>query len=69
MKWKKIAKEHDKTIAQVAINWLITTKEDNVIPIPGMRKVSQVQNNVGATNWMLTDEERNRINKIEEETR
>ncbi len=64
-----IAKEHGKTIAQVAINWLVTTPDINVFPIPGMRKVSQAEDNFGAVSWRLTEQERSRINLAEEHCR
>ncbi len=65
----KIAKEHHKTIAQVSINWLLTNPNVDVIPIPGMRNVKQVKDNVGAIDWELSKEEREIINNIEEKTR
>ncbi len=65
----KIAQEHNKTIAQVSINWLLTNPNVDVIPIPGMRNVKQVKDNVGAIDWELSKEEREIINNIEEKTR
>jgi len=64
-----IAKTHNKTLAQVAINWLITTNEVNVIPIPGVRNVRQINDNIGALDWHLTQDERTIINKAEIESR
>ncbi len=61
-----IAKEHDKTIAQVSLNWLLSNPDVDVIPIPGMRNPKQVESNIGAIDWDLTSEERKRINTIEE---
>lgn len=65
----KIAKKHNKTIAQISINWLLTNPEIDVIPIPGMRNVKQVEDNIGAIDWELSSEERNIINTIEKNTR
>lgn len=65
----EVATVHDKTIAQVAINWLLTNEEVCVIPIPGMKNVKQVSDNVGALGWAMTKEERARINKAESESR
>ncbi len=65
----KIAQKHNKTIAQVSINWLLTNPNVDVIPIPGMRNVKQVKDNVGAIDWELSKEEREIINNIEEKTR
>ncbi len=64
-----IADAHGKTIAQVAINWLVTTPEVHVFPIPGMRRVSQAKDNFGAVTWRLTEDERAKINQAEEKTR
>jgi aryl-alcohol dehydrogenase-like predicted oxidoreductase len=61
----EIAKTHNKTLAQVAINWLLTTEEVCVIPIPGVRNLRQANDNMGALGWSLTKEERAFINKAE----
>ena len=66
---ESIAAAHGKTIAQVAINWLITQERVRVIPIPGVRSVKQANDNAGALGWALTKEERETINHIEEITR
>ncbi len=64
-----IAKEHDKSIAQVSLNWLLTNPDVDVIPIPGMRSSKQAESNIGAIDFELSSEERKRINTIEEMTR
>ena len=64
----EIAGEHNKTLAEVAINWLITTEDVFVIPIPGMRNIQHVNSNLGTLGWRLTKEERDRINKAETES-
>ncbi len=61
----EIAKAHNKTLAQVAINWLISTEEICVIPIPGIRNIRQINDNMGALGWHITKEERALINKTE----
>lgn len=66
---EKIATAHEKTIAQVAINWLVTQEEVKVIPIPGVRSVKQAEDNAGALGWTMTREERMMINQVEENTR
>ncbi len=52
---QKLAIAHDRTPAQVALNWLIA--QGNVIPIPGAKTASQARQNVGALGWSLTPEE------------
>jgi len=61
---EEIAEAHGKTMAQVAINWLLTNDDITVIPIPGMKNAKQVRGNLGALEWRLTREERSRINSI-----
>ena len=64
-----IANVHGKTIAQVALNWLVTQERVKVVPIPGVRSVKQANDNAGALGWRLTEDERDAINHIEEITR
>lgn len=66
---EEIAKEHNKTIAQVSINWLMAQTRVNIVPIPGMRTIRQVIDNSSAMDWTLTEDEIIQINKIEERTR
>lgn len=65
---EEIARTHEKTIAQVALNWLLTTDE-HVIPIPGAKNAKQASENAGALGWRLTDEEHARISQTEIATR
>jgi aryl-alcohol dehydrogenase-like predicted oxidoreductase len=51
-----IAHAREKTIAQVALNWLLT-RDPHVIPIPGAKNARQAQENAGAVGWQLTDGE------------
>lgn len=51
----EIGAKHDKTPAQVALNWLIA--QGNVIPIPGAKTASQAKQNAGAIGWSLDPEE------------
>jgi pyridoxine 4-dehydrogenase len=49
-----IAKSRGKTIAQVALNYIICK---GAIPIPGARNKAQLEDNIGAMGWRLTDTE------------
>ena len=51
-----IARAHDKSIAQVALNWLLS-KDERIIPIPGAKNARQAAENAGAIGWRLTSEE------------
>jgi aryl-alcohol dehydrogenase-like predicted oxidoreductase len=58
----EIANAHGKSLAQVAINWLLSTEDICIVPIPGMKNIQQVNDNIGALGWKITKEERNQIN-------
>lgn len=49
-----IAENRGKTIAQVALNYVISK---GAIPIPGCRTISQLQDNLGAMGWRLSETE------------
>jgi len=49
-----IAKKRGKTIAQVALNYIICK---GAIPIPGARNKAQLEDNIGAMGWSLTGTE------------
>ena len=50
-----IAAAHDKTSAQVALNWLISQR--NVVAIPGTKTPAHVADSAGAVGWRLTETE------------
>jgi aryl-alcohol dehydrogenase-like predicted oxidoreductase len=52
---EKIGAVHQRTIAQVALNWLIV--QGNVIPIPGAKNAEQARQNAGALGWKLSTTE------------
>jgi aryl-alcohol dehydrogenase-like predicted oxidoreductase len=56
----EVAHAHDKTLAQVALNWLLKT-DVHIIPIPGAKTLRQAQENAGALGWSLNDVEYARI--------
>jgi pyridoxine 4-dehydrogenase len=51
---ERIAKTREKTIAQVALNYIICK---GAIPIPGARNTAQLEDNIGAMGWRLTNTE------------
>jgi len=51
---KEIGDAHEKTPAQVALNWLIRKQ---VVAIPGAKRPVDVEDNAGATGWQLTQTE------------
>jgi len=59
---REIADERGKTMAQVALNWVLSHPEITVA-IAGCDKVDQVDENLGALGWELSDLELARLNK------
>jgi aryl-alcohol dehydrogenase-like predicted oxidoreductase len=51
-----VAEQADKPPAQVAINWLLT-RPAVTAPIIGARTIEQLENNLGASGWTLSDEQ------------
>lgn len=56
-----IAAEKNATPAQIALGWLLAQKPF-IVPIPGTSKLHRLQENIGAVNISLTDDELNKIN-------
>ncbi len=56
------AHAHDKTMGQVALNWLLA-KDECIIPIPGAKNARQARENAGTLGWRLTQEEHERISQ------
>jgi len=57
----EIAEARSKTVAQVALNYIICK---GAIPIPGANTLAQVQDNMGAMGWRMS---KNEITRLEEE--
>jgi aryl-alcohol dehydrogenase-like predicted oxidoreductase len=51
----EIGAKHDRTPAQVALNWLVA--QGDVIPIPGAKNAKQAEQNAKAIGWRLAPEE------------
>ncbi|MFC4541994.1 aldo/keto reductase [Halosolutus amylolyticus] len=58
---RTIADELDATPAQVALRWLIEQPEFTCVPIVGARTVEQLEENVGAIDVSLSDDQFDRI--------
>jgi len=54
-----IAQAHNKTAAQVALNWLIGRQ--NVVAIPGTKTARHVESSAGAVGWRLTENEKQQL--------
>ena len=57
---EEIAKEKGATTAQLALAWLLAEGED-VIPIPGTKQISRLEENLGALSLSLSAADKERI--------
>jgi aryl-alcohol dehydrogenase-like predicted oxidoreductase len=57
---KAIATEKGVTASQLALAWLLAQGED-IVPIPGTKRRTYLEENVAATEVTLTEEELNRL--------
>jgi aryl-alcohol dehydrogenase-like predicted oxidoreductase len=60
---KKIAQKHDKTLAQLAINWLLHQKGVTTA-IVGVKNPNQVEQNIGAVGWEIPENDLKEISDI-----
>jgi len=60
-----IARAHDATISQVALNWLMA-RDHHVIPIPGATKAQHARDNLKALGWRLSEAEFEAIDQASE---
>ena len=63
---KALAIENNASSAQIALAWLLAQKPF-IAPIPGTTKIHRLEENVGAVNVTLSEEELSRINLALEE--
>lgn len=59
---RAIAQTHNKTPAQVALNWLICV--GNVVPIPGAKNAHQASQNARALGWSMTADEHEQLARV-----
>ncbi len=59
---RKIAADKNATPAQIALAWVLAQKTW-IVPIPGTTKMARLNENLGATDIELTDEELKNLNK------
>jgi aryl-alcohol dehydrogenase-like predicted oxidoreductase len=58
---QEIAQAHGKTVAQVALNWVICK---GALPIPGAKTARQAEDNAGGAGWRMSDEEVAKLDEI-----
>lgn len=59
---RQLGEKYGKTIAQVALNWLVA--QGNVIPIPGAKNARQAIENAGALSWRLEADEVAQLERV-----
>jgi aryl-alcohol dehydrogenase-like predicted oxidoreductase len=64
---RSVADEEDATPAQVSLRWLMDQSEFTCVPIAGARTVDQLEENVGAVEVDLSDDQFDRITAAYEE--
>ncbi|MCG3221088.1 MAG: aldo/keto reductase [Candidatus Heimdallarchaeota archaeon] len=57
-----LAEKYEANLAQIALNWII--KKDRIIPIPGAKSSKQVESNINATKFSLTNKEINELSDL-----
>ncbi|KAF9233635.1 NADP-dependent oxidoreductase domain-containing protein [Melanogaster broomeanus] len=63
---ENVGKEYNATAGQVALAWLLAQGED-VIPIPGTKKIKYLEENLGAATITLSPETVQHVRKVAEE--
>ena len=63
-----VAKEHGKSPAEVALRWVLQ-RPGITGPIIGARNMTQLEDNLGTTNWKLSDDAMERLTKASERPR
>jgi aryl-alcohol dehydrogenase-like predicted oxidoreductase len=60
---EEIAKEKGCTTAQLALAWVLTQGRD-IVPIPGTKRRKYLEENMGALNVQLTEEDLRRLDEV-----
>ena len=58
-----VAEAHGALPAQVALAWVLAQGSD-IVPIPGTKRVEYLEQNVGALDIALTDDELSRLDRL-----
>jgi aryl-alcohol dehydrogenase-like predicted oxidoreductase len=60
---KAIAKKLGKNLPHLALNWVVSQSTVSV-SLVGARRAAEVEDNIGAVGWKLTDDVRTEINRV-----
>lgn len=58
-----LAKSKDATVSQLALAWLLA-QGDDIVPIPGTRRIERLEENVGAASLVLSADDLARISEV-----
>ena len=62
---RSIAKEQDRSVAQVSLRWLMQ-RPGVTVPIIGVSKMHHLKDNLGAADFVLSDEQMAALNQVSE---
>lgn len=60
---RAIAEHHDASMAQVAIAWVLS-RGDDVVPIPGTKKIKWLDDNIAAVDLVLSDADLGQLDAV-----
>ncbi len=65
----EIAAAHERTPGQVALNWLIHAHGETIVAIPGASKTNHAEQSAGVMSFSLSEEERQRLDRLSNQFR
>jgi aryl-alcohol dehydrogenase-like predicted oxidoreductase len=60
---KELAREKDCQPSQLALAWILSHGDD-IVPIPGTKRIQYLEENIGALKIQLSKEDLRRINEV-----
>lgn len=60
---EELAAGHEITAAQLAVAWVLS-QGDDIVPIPGTRRIERLEENIGATEVRLSDAELSELDSL-----
>jgi aryl-alcohol dehydrogenase-like predicted oxidoreductase len=59
-----VAQKHKPTLSQVALSWVINTRGENVVAIPGATRISQAGENAESMKIQLTKDDLDYLDNV-----
>lgn len=60
---EQLAKNKAATVSQLALAWLLA-QGDDIVPIPGTRRIKRLEENIGAANLVLSADDLAQISRV-----